>query len=106
MSEPYEVTTAADRAIGLRRYCDRTGREWTVPRPARARFLAERDGVPEGFRKIALIAYTDGRQVIVPDQSALPLPCETVEGDHDCDANGCGWEHVLARFLLPREREI
>lgn len=41
MSEPYDVTTEADRRDGVRRYSDRTGREWTesVP-PADAVYAA------------------------------------------------------------------
>jgi hypothetical protein len=31
MSEPYDVTSPDDRARGLRRLVDRTGREWIEP---------------------------------------------------------------------------
>lgn len=31
MSEPYDVSTEADRRLGLRRLIDRTGHEWTEP---------------------------------------------------------------------------
>jgi hypothetical protein len=107
MSEPYDVTTARDRAEGFRRYVDRTGREWTEPRPGFKPAPAElgSPSTPAGFREVTLRAWTDGDTVIVPEQEGFWLPEETPyegPGSHDCDANGCGWEHVLARFRLPK----
>lgn len=107
MQTPHEVTTATDRAHGRRRYRDGAGREWveyrsrpkTKPAPA-----LESPRTPEGFRPVQITVWTDGRHVIVPEQEPFWLPCEDepAEGGHDCDANGCGWEHVLARFDLPK----
>ena len=59
----------------------------------------QRTGIPPGWRKVFLAAYTDGQQVIVTDEGDVGLGDD--EDDHSCDAMGCGWAHVLARFNLP-----
>lgn len=108
MSERIEITTAADRARALRRY--RQGeREWVEPRPRRPPADPEPPPLPEwppaGWTEITLVAYTDGRQLVIPEQEGLWVPDETTDDEHNCDAQGCGWGHVLARFNLPRPAE-
>jgi hypothetical protein len=106
VTEPYDITGPADRAQGLRRFVDRTGREWTEPRPVlKSGPVWESTPAPAGFREVTLKAFTDGVIVVIPEQAGFWLPDETVpegDGSHDCDALGCGWEHVLAKFRLPQ----
>ena len=44
-------------------------------------------------------AYSDGKEVVIlgipPDEES-----ETEEDAHSCDAMGCGFDHVIARFPL------
>jgi hypothetical protein len=62
-----------------------------------------RTGLPPGWTAVTLHAYTDGKQVVVTDHGSITWEGRgEVEDDHDCDAMGCGWEHVLARFQLPQ----
>jgi hypothetical protein len=104
MSEPYEITNAADRACGLRRYTDGTGREWIEPRTGPASHVRRPyPSLPDGFREITLRAFTDGNTVVIPEQEELSLPDDPGEADpdgHNCDANGCGWEHIIATFRI------
>jgi calcineurin-like phosphoesterase family protein len=47
---------------------------------------------PESYRLIR--AYSNGTEIIIPGD-----PDEEKDGEnHNCDALGCGWEHVAHRF--------
>jgi hypothetical protein len=72
----------------------------------RNKLIARGLAVPAGFRRIELTAFTDGRTVIVPEQDGLELQRDGREDDHDCDFNGCGLEHVVARFPVPGPRPM
>lgn len=75
------------------------GRFVFIPEP-RPRVPPEADtGLPKGFRKVEASVYIDenGRFVITTEPSEVwPEPYDD-EHPHNCDAAGCGWEHVVAR---------
>lgn len=51
-------------------------------------------------------AYANEGDIIIPDQPALPLPHDedgSSEESHNCDAMGCGTEHVMMRLVLVEE---
>jgi hypothetical protein len=45
--------------------------------------------------------YTDGQHVTICGSPADPESEDDEGHGHNCDRMGCGWEHVLARFVLP-----
>ena len=54
------------------------------------------DGVPAGWVKVPASVYMRGRDVVVTYE-----PPEAAEGEgHNCDAMGCGQEHVLLRATI------
>lgn len=48
---------------------------------------------PPGYRLMGT-AYTNDEFVFILGD------VDDDDESHDCDDNGCGWEHVLARFTL------
>jgi hypothetical protein len=63
---------------------------------------AERDvtGIPDGYRLVPANVYTDGQELVVCANPWDVWPdYEDCDGDHphNCDAEGCGWEHAVAR---------
>lgn len=73
-----------------------------VPHEGRPLALKTPDGIPAGFTQMD--KYT---RVYVSDKWLLvtgtPDESEDEETGHNCDAMGCGWEHVLYRFPLTTE---
>jgi hypothetical protein len=58
------------------------------------------DSVPDGYVPIAATVYfnKEKRCLTITGQ-----PCEGADLEaeiHNCDANGCRWEHVIARIVL------
>ena len=60
-------------------------------------------GIPKGWWP--LNAYSNGEEIVV---MGTPTHNEELAEDapeqHDCDEMGCGSDHVLARFRVPRVR--
>lgn len=53
---------------------------------------------PKGYRRLDAEVWIGSNDVVVvgtPDES------EDEETGHNCDAMGCGWDHVLYRIPLP-----
>jgi hypothetical protein len=63
------------------------------------------DPMPDGYHEIAIKALTNGTEVVILEQAGVFLPDEPGEGEpeHNCDALGCAFEHVVARFLIRAE---
>lgn len=62
-----------------------------------------RDTTPLNYTRVWLEGYTNGTDVVILDQNGLTLPdCDDIDENdpayHNCDAMGCGHEHVLARL--------
>jgi hypothetical protein len=72
MSEPYDVTRPADHARGIRRYVDRTGREWTEP---------DEGSVIESRAEIERSLVVIGE--LIEDRSKLRERAETAERERD-----------------------
>ena len=58
--------------------------------------------IPAGYREITLKAYTNGKEIVVPEQRNWEVPGEDDpnyhEEDHNCDQFGCSSvSHVVAR---------
>ena len=64
---------------------------------------AYRHGNGPVYKRSMIIVWTDGEDVIVPQQELFNLDSE-IEGDegHSCDQMGCGQEHIVARFKFPK----
>ena len=53
--------------------------------------------VPKDYRPIEVVAYSNGKNVVI---IGTPHEYETDEENyahHNCDQMGCGWSHVLYR---------
>jgi hypothetical protein len=76
----------------------KSGREQFQKAAARWFRARERTGIPPGFRVVPATVYTDGKRLVV---TAHPDHVRDGEDWHNCDAMGCGWEHVIGRVQLP-----
>jgi hypothetical protein len=56
------------------------------------------DRNPEGWQTIPVEVVTDGRTIVLIGEP--PDVDDPLDSDHDCDAMGCRWSHVLARIAL------
>lgn len=56
------------------------------------------DGVPAGYARQMVQVWKGPKDIVIigtPDES------EDEETGHNCDAMGCGWDHVLWRIPIP-----
>lgn len=58
-------------------------------------------GIPNGY--IEIKAYTNGVFVVVPEQKGMELSGD--DDRHNCDALGCGWEHVVLILQIPAAKQ-
>jgi len=61
--------------------------------------IANARGIPKGYR--AIEAYSDGTRVVIPGVPATPEDGIPDDLRHNCDALGCGLDHVILRTRLP-----
>lgn len=55
------------------------------------------DGIPKGYVRVT--AFTNGEKIVVVGSPMDEDGDE--ENGHNCDAMGCGWDHILAITDVP-----
>lgn len=77
-------------------------KQWS-PAPCQDAFveLKTPSGIPAGYTQLDKYTrvYVSDRWLLI---TGTPEESEDEETGHNCDAMGCGWEHVLYRFPLDK----
>lgn len=73
------------------------------PAVANRPWRGDSPALPQGFAPVAVSVYRRGRTLIITGNVDANKDPESQI--HNCDALGCGWEHVLAMVQLTPEQE-
>lgn len=58
----------------------------------------------EGYSQLVTArVYVTDKEIIIAGQPDEFTPHHEDEDGHNCDANGCGIDHVIARFPRPKD---